>query len=215
MRFEKLNENKIRIILNTKDLESNNVDFHYFMANPLESQKLFLDMLNKAEKEIGFITKNYNLKIEALQISTGDFILTITRSMPSKEKRLPQHKYTRLKTKPKLKNKAKCDVLNNKTLIYSFNSFDDFCCFANSISSNLEEFKTIAKNISLYEYKNKYFLVLANVCSSNKHNNFVFSSITEFATYISNSDLFKSFLIENGKLIMKNNALKTAVEYFS
>ena len=36
MRFEKLNENKIRITLTNKDLEKKNIDFHSFMANPID-----------------------------------------------------------------------------------------------------------------------------------------------------------------------------------
>ncbi len=37
------------------------------MANPIASQTIFLDMLSQAErKEIGFVTNNYQLMIEAL-----------------------------------------------------------------------------------------------------------------------------------------------------
>lgn len=69
MRIEKLTENKIRITLNLDDLKENNIDLHDFMANSPETQDLFLNMLDKAESEIGFITKNYKLMIEALATS--------------------------------------------------------------------------------------------------------------------------------------------------
>lgn len=52
MKIEKLNDDKIRITLNLKDLEENHIDFHTFMSNSIESQELFLDMLDKAEKEL-------------------------------------------------------------------------------------------------------------------------------------------------------------------
>ena len=77
MKFEKLNENKIRITLNTQDLIDKNIDFHSFMSNSKESQTLFLDMLDEAEKKVGFVTKDYKLRIEALAMSDGNFILTI------------------------------------------------------------------------------------------------------------------------------------------
>ena len=80
MKIEKLNENKIRIILNLEDLKEKNIDFHSFMASPIETQSLFLDMLALAEEEVGFVTKNYRVSIEALAASTGDFIFTLTRS---------------------------------------------------------------------------------------------------------------------------------------
>ena len=66
MRIERLDYNKIRIILNLEDLKEQNIDLHSFMSNSIESQSLFLDMLEKAEKEIGFVTEDYKLIIEAL-----------------------------------------------------------------------------------------------------------------------------------------------------
>ena len=66
MKFEKLTENKIRIILNLQDLNEKNIDYHTFMSNSIESQDLFLDMLAKAESEIGFVTRDYKLLLEAL-----------------------------------------------------------------------------------------------------------------------------------------------------
>ena len=45
MRFEKLEENKIRITLSQEDLVKKDIDFHSFMSNSLESQDLFFDML--------------------------------------------------------------------------------------------------------------------------------------------------------------------------
>ena len=73
MQIEKLNENKIRITLNLEDLKENNIDLHSFMASSIESQDLFFDMLDKAEKEVGFKTKDYKLMIEALAIPNRKF----------------------------------------------------------------------------------------------------------------------------------------------
>ena len=73
LQIEKLNENKIRITLNLEDLKENNIDLHSFMANSIESQDLFYTMLDKAEKEVGFETKDYKLMIEALAIPNRKF----------------------------------------------------------------------------------------------------------------------------------------------
>lgn len=73
MKIEKLNENKIRITLNLEDLKEKNIDFHSFMSNPIETQTLFLDVLETAEKEVGFVTKNHQLSIDALATSTRRF----------------------------------------------------------------------------------------------------------------------------------------------
>ena len=68
MQIEKINENKIRIILNIQDLQEKNIDLHSFMSNSIESQDLFHDVLKLAEKEVGFKTNDYKLLIEALAV---------------------------------------------------------------------------------------------------------------------------------------------------
>ena len=82
MKIEKLSENKIRVTLSHQDLVQKNIDSHSFMANSIDSQDLVFDVLDEAEKEIGFVTKNYQIKIEAIAIAGGDFILTVTRILP-------------------------------------------------------------------------------------------------------------------------------------
>ena len=79
MKIEKLNENRIRFTFNHSDLQENDIDVHSFMANSIESQSLFLTMLDEAEREVGFITDNYKLCIEAIALSNGTFIVTVTR----------------------------------------------------------------------------------------------------------------------------------------
>ena len=79
MKIEKLTENKIRVIINLDDLKKNNLDFHTIMQKPIESQKLFLEMLLKAEKELGFYTEGCKLLVEAFSSSEDVFIFTITK----------------------------------------------------------------------------------------------------------------------------------------
>lgn len=68
MKIEKLNENKIRITLNMEDLNERDIDYHSFMSNSIESQEIFFDMLNTAEKEVGFRTDDCRIMIEALAL---------------------------------------------------------------------------------------------------------------------------------------------------
>lgn len=206
MRFEKLNENKIRITLTNQDLAKKNIDFHSFMSNPIESQDLFFDMLDEAEEKIGFVTKDYQIRLEAIQIAGGDFVLTVTRSLPEVEK---------IQEKRKIHiRRKKLNDFRNTNAVYCFNNFEDFCSFSNFITCNNISYTNIAKNISLYEYNDKYYLSISNINSNYPNFKKLFSSITEFASYISNADLFKQRLLENGKIIMKNNAIKTAIQYF-
>ena len=208
MKFEKLSENKLRIILSMKDLEEKDIDFHDFMANSLETQDLFLDMLEEAEEKVGFNTKNYKVKIEALAMTDMDFIVTVTRITPESEKL-----YSNSKKKFKVCRKQIKSELNQA--VYRFNSFDDYCYFIQYLSQNhLLTSVNVAKNIFVYCYKNQYYLVLNNINVEYPHIKKFYSSIVEFATYINNSNLFIAKLNECGHLVIKNNALKTSLKHF-
>ena len=205
MRFEKLDENKIRITLNREDLLKKDVDFHSFMANSIESQDLFYDCLKEAEKQIGFTTKNYSLRIEALAVSNGDFILTVTRSLPNNFRRT---------SKKKLNIKNKQVILDKPQAVYSFSTFDDYCDFVYFLKNNNYKINNIADLVLLYEYNDTYYLVFNNL-------NFYYPilkkflySLTEFGCFVNDSDIFIGVLLEKGKIIIKNNALKLSLKYF-
>lgn len=208
MKFEKLSENKLRITLNIRDLTDNDIDYQSFMANSDNTQKLFLDMLDKAEREVGFITKNYKIMIEALVTSTGEFVVTVTRSLPD-ELHASQKKRT-FKTKRKSVNS-----LNNK-IIYSFNSFDDFCLFCNSLDKNIvKNLNKISKEITLHFFKNTYYLLIENSNTNYVYTKSLINYLAEFGKYSYNSHILSYELSEYGKLIFKNNAIKLCLKYFS
>lgn len=79
MQIEKINNNKLKVILDTNDLEKNNIDLNNFMANSLESQELFLDILDLAEDEFNFYVDDSKLIIESISLSNNIFVFTITK----------------------------------------------------------------------------------------------------------------------------------------
>ena len=70
------------------------------------------------------------------------------------------------------------------------------------------------KNISLYEYRNFYYLVFTNINIDYKYTNLFYTSISEFSNLISNSIILKSNLVEHGKVIVKANAVANGIKYF-
>ena len=52
MKIEKITENKIRVIINSEDLDENNTDIHALMTKSLETQDLFLEMYTELENVI-------------------------------------------------------------------------------------------------------------------------------------------------------------------
>ncbi len=208
MKFEKLNENKIRITLTNQDLIEKHIDFNSFMSNSIETQDLFLDVLEEAEQKVGFVTKDHKIKIEALAMADGDFVLTITRFGKREEKEIQSTNKNK-----KIKAKRKSTTLNSENLVYSFNTFDDFCLFS-SFVGKIKNFSTIAKSTLLYTYNGKYYLVFSKLNLNHPYIKRFYTLITEFGTYINNSDLFSYKLYERGNLVLKNNAIKICLKYF-
>ena len=208
MKIEKLTENKIRVIINSEDLKNNNLDYQTIMEKPIESQKLFLEMLLKAEKEVGFYTEGCKLLVEAFSSSDESFVFTITKYV---EKTVTPPNKLKVTPKKKVKN------VNPKstTSIYAFPNFEEFCDFCSAIHNTGKiHSKQLAKNISLYLFNDTYYLVLSEIHTDNTNMPAFYSIISEFANLISHSETFKIKLFEHGKAVMKKNAIETGIKYF-
>jgi len=206
MRFEKLNNDKIRITLDIDDLKEKDIDYQSFMSSSIDTQSIFLEMLEEAEKEIGFNTKDYKLMIEALATSDGHFILTITRS-PYTEEQFP---------KKNVKAKRKNSKINKTQAIYSFDNFDDFCAFCTFLNSSvINEIDNFSKRFSLYLYNDTYYLVISDINLDFEYLKLFYSTITEFGKFVNDSNIFQNKLLEYGKLIIKNTAIKTCIKHFA
>lgn len=206
MRIEKLNENKIRIFFDIEDLIEKNIDLHTFMSNSMETQDLFLDMLDKAESELGFNTKNYKLVIEALASSDGSFIITVTRMLPNDA--------SAKKSKRTVKTKIKSVTPNKQSSIIYFNSFDDFCAFCTYINNNNSIPRQKLKSASLIFYNDNYYLVFNNLKLDIKEFKLLYSTLSEFGSSVKNEALFERRIREYGKIILKKDAINECVKYF-
>lgn len=202
MKIEKLNENKIRITFDIRDLEEKNVDFHSFMSNPIESQNLFLNMLEQAEKEVGFETKDCKILIEALATSNGNFVVTVTRVLPETEN-------LNILPRKKIRVKRKTNVTNyTNSKIFEFASFDDFYDYCTSLQSNfINKINKELGSSNLYCYNSKYYLIIDKLSNNKDFIKSFYSSILEFAKLIINSSTYKNKISEHGKLIIKRNAI--------
>lgn len=206
MKIEKITDNKIRIIVNLDDLAKKNIDLHTLMSNSIESQSLFMDMLDEAEKKVGFSTKNCKTFIEALASSDGHFIFTITKE----DKPVDTYK------KKSVRIKRKTAKINSTTGIYEFGNFEEFCTFCTYINnSNFKNFKNFAKDFSLYLYNNTYYLIVSNFNLNNPNLKGFYALFTEFARPVINPESFECKLTEYGKPIMKRNAISRCIKYFS
>ncbi|MDR1192726.1 MAG: adaptor protein MecA, partial [Peptococcaceae bacterium] len=80
MKFRKINEDKIQIILTTRDLEER--DFRHWAMMPMSPhlQEFFHDLLERAYKECGFeISDDSQLVVEAYPLNADTFAIILTR----------------------------------------------------------------------------------------------------------------------------------------
>ena len=201
MKIEKITDNKIRIILNLEELSNNNINISDFINNDPKTQKFFLDILNKAEKDFGFYTKDCKLLIEAFSSLDEVYVFTIT-------------KFSSKKKKTTLKLKRQKHKSFSSYAVYKFDSFDEFCNLCELVDNSNLPITNICKKISLYSYNNTYYLVFSKLNLSYRNFKKLFSIISEFATAVSKPSHFEAKILEFGKPIIKQNALKTGIKYF-
>lgn len=207
MKIEKVNDDKIRVTFNLDDLNEKNIDFHSFMSNSIESQKLFLDMLDEAKSKVGFVTDDYKILIETAATDSGNFICNLTRIVPDckKEKFIKSGVHIK-------KNR---DLTDSRVAIYAFNCFDDFIDFCNFLVSNFDDrVEIFSINSMLFLYDSIYYLVINDVVTDLNLLEGFCACISEFAYFVSNSNCFENKIREFGDLIVEKDAILTVSNYF-
>ena len=157
MKIEKIDENKIRIILKQDDLKDKNFDVNKILLSPGNTQNLFLEILNKAEKELNFYTDGHKLLIEAYSQDEDYFVITVTKYIISKSK-----------IKKRKTNKI------SSCQIYEFKTFEDFCAYCQFICKNSnKDFKKLYKTSSFYFYNKLNCYILYILSFITKHSYFL------------------------------------------
>lgn len=133
MKIKKINNDKLKIILSSNDLDEKNIDIDSFLANPIESQNLFFEILDLAEEKYDFYMENNRAIVETISLDDNNiFVLTIT----------------------KLKNDICTYTYSSKA--YCFEDVNDLLNFYSMINKN--NINIVKSNI--YHFGNKYYFLL-------------------------------------------------------
>lgn len=195
MKIEKLNDYKIKITLSTDDLAERNIDIQSFIYNSPESQDMFWDMMQEAEKKYGFNIDESMIYVEAASSGAGIFTLTVTKTAGSLN--IPNTKIKLKKGNFKLKRKV--TSVQQENSVYIFSSFEDICEFCNAVDCSKIEAN------SLYKLEDEYYLKVSNM---------PYNSILEFATLAGNSELTFAKIQEYGNTVVENTALQDISLHF-
>lgn len=194
MKFEKITDTKIRIILSLKDMELNNISVENVLSNSADSQKLLDTMLSRAEKKLGFKPDDSKLLVEAVAPSSEECIFTITKLLDDKI----------------------CCLKSNESFIFKFEKFDDFinlCTYLNNFSYLC--LREISKSFSLIYYNGTYYLRFIEVGNSSIVVDYIKNLFDEFGKDVSLSAGIDGVLNEYGKVIFSKNAILKCLSSFS
>ena len=190
MKIEKIDENKVKIILSLAELEMRNISLIDLQNNTLLARNFFKTIIEESNLDEDFIeNEDSQLFIEATSDSTETFILTITKT----------------DTLPNINNYQKTENVRYRidSRLYEFNSLDailDFCKIA-------KDEKLFFGTNSLYKYQDKYFILFGDSTIKNKKFIKTFVMITEFCSRYFSYDIYNSTITEKGKLVIPNRAL--------
>ena len=198
MRFEKINDNKLQIILSNDELP-NSANLDEFVTDSDNAKDAFLGLLEQANEAVGFNTQDYKIRIDARAMINGDFVFTITRLIKIKNEKAS--------VRPKVVARK---TAKSSYTIYQFATFDDFEDFCDYLRLHkISNIKALCKSCVLYKYGNYFYLALTEVNDNYKNLALFNSSITEFSKFFSTKDLFIATLQEHGKVFIQDNAILT------
>ncbi len=199
MKIEKLTDDKLKITLSIDDLEERNINLHSFMYNSPESQDLFWELLQTAEKEYGFHVDDSFIYVEAATTGSGNFTLLVTKTndknpeipkVPAKPK-----KYS----KDNFKLKRKVTEVSTKDNFYIFQSFEDILSFCSICDT------TILHDNTLFQLNKEYYLKIDFI---------PYNMILDYATVVKCTPMLEAKLSEYGKVVIEKDALQTLSSYF-
>ena len=203
MKFEKLSEYKLRVtVSNDELLENSNGDLDNFMSNPSKARKSFLEILDKAEDEVGFHIDNNRIRIDAKSMYNGDFIFTITKLIPKSK--------NSKKVKP-----LKIPIQKDNTLVYNFVDIEHFFNFCNFLKAQkINRLREFCKTIELYKYNGSYALICLNINQNYRYLGKLYSGITEFGNFLTSQESVAMLIKEHGSLVISHNAIYTSQKNF-
>lgn len=187
MKFELLKPNKIKVTVETQDLEEWGISADEMAKNTPETREIFFEMLRRAEKETGFSCNNARLVVEAaINSAMHELTLFVTKVDNDEEQRLFEKLSNQLKTETDKKEKKRSKNPPVSTMI----ELEDFENVINMCHTMRECFWG-----SLYSYRDKYYMTMLPS---------YIPKASEFGALC--PEKYRAIVEEHGKAIVRNSA---------
>ena len=201
MRFKKVSEDKLQIIMNKEDLKARNLAKWDILPHNINAQKIFQDILEEAYQACGFVVENNTqLIIEAFPITGESLLINVTKVNTAAVRNLLEDELAGLGAKffgdVREKDDAEDEIEIDGDEVYCFQTLDD----AIELSVLLEG-KYLGES-SLYKYDELYFLQLR------QEEELTFDGKSVLQEYSVKIELAVEFLQEHGQSIISEQALE-------
>lgn len=198
MKIEKITDNQLKITFDSIELEENNISVHSFLSHSLETQKMYLAILEIAYEDLGFDTKNSILSYETISFGHYLFVTFITKSL---NKDFSSNSLNVFKThfKTNLSFPREFNYIDQTQYLF-FSSINNFLDFYNLLHKT---FTKIHFDYILYNYNSNLFLEILDDKSipySKQEIDFISS---EIKSILSTSNLTFQRIKEFGKALVK------------
>lgn len=231
MKIERINDNSIRCTLSSMDLSARNINLRDMTYGSSSARKLFGEMMQIAQNELGFTSDNEPLMIEAVPLQGGSIQLIITKVEDPEELDTRFSKFSvnayRNPEQDQWLNQLASDILEgaqgiisklhdkeNKTLltdetgknslrIYCFSSLDRVCSAAVNIGDEYKGKNTLYKD----EENNRYYLVLEAEEDNAKALSRVCNLLSEYGKKIQGELINQAYYEEHFKVIVRDKAI--------
>ena len=200
MQFERINDNKIKVLFLREDIRQWNVNIKNLAENTQEMQNMVWSVLRLAEKEIGFSINGAQLQVEAVPKSADEFIIIITR-LPAASNRnhIRGARVVPPETVVKKRPKGGAPIY-----IFRFRGFDDAVKGAKAIAGSFEGRST------LYKYEEKFYRTIVNKDTFFEAGNIM----SEYSEKMVISSLIEGRLREYGKQMIESGAVEILAQEF-
>ncbi len=206
MRIERVNEDKIKVMIDGQEAEKLKLSFHNISKNTPEAQRLLRIAIKMAEENVDFSVHGKKLFVEAVRdVECDGFGMLITRVANEEEL---HHAIAHCSYQGTLKKSKVHLAIEEKGEkgIFCFSDFEHACMAAEEL---MARFSGIS---SLYKYQSKFYLCLVSQ-SCEKMQRFE-PILLEFGEKAENSCYMEGRLHEYGELMIGQNALEVMKEYF-
>ncbi len=207
MRIERINENKIKVLIDDAEAKEWNVTLKKISENTPEAQRMFNRAITMARDSIDFSIDGAKLFVEAIPSYSDGIGMLITKVFSDAEL---QDAVSNCSYKGKIRRgevtRAIERPVKRRKYIYKFEDFDSVCAAAGELDKKYAGFST------LYKMEERFYLYLIPETPIELLDADIL--LSEFSERVPNGQYMHGRLNEYGVIMIEENALDIINKFF-